>query len=101
MQSNGASTFSTTKHIDSLFDPTHEEIKSQVDPFWLESLPSISKHSARAILPQLHPHCPIGYDPSATPKDSYTGLNIGSSIVSSIAGKKGSLLSYVRDQKMK
>ena len=99
--SNGASTFSTTKHIDSLFDPTHEEIKSQVDPFWLESLHSISKPSARAILPQLHPHCPIGYDPSATPKDPYTGISSGPSVVSSTAGKKGSLLSYVRDQKTK
>ena len=96
--SPGLSKSSTTRnHIDSLFAPNQEEIRSQIDPFWLESLNSISKPSARAIIPQLQPNCPMGYGPSATPNDSYST----SPIVSSTAGKRGSLLSYVRDQKTK
>jgi hypothetical protein len=69
---------------------------SQIDPYWRESLLQLSKSTSRALLNQLDPKiCPMGYDPTASPKG---GLS-SSSPTTSTAGKKGTFLAYCRRQK--
>mmetsp|Transcript_8180 Transcript_8180/g.15395 ORF Transcript_8180/g.15395 Transcript_8180/m.15395 type:complete len:1426 (-) Transcript_8180:2488-6765(-) len=67
---------------------------SNIDPFWLDILQCITKPSARALISQLNPSCPMGYDPTASPFGNDTSKG-------KTAGKKGSLLAYVREQKEK
>jgi predicted GIY-YIG superfamily endonuclease len=84
-------------HVYNLFYPpvpTSSSPSCRIDPFWLDALQSITKPSARALISQLNPSCPMGYDPTASPfgNDASKGKT---------AGKKGSLLGYVREQKEK
>ena len=81
--------------------------KSKINEYWKEPLQSISKPSARAIVSQLNLSCSMGYDPIATPYDHLTidanerGGQSKKNPTTTTAGKKGSLLSYVREQKEK
>jgi hypothetical protein len=70
--------------VHSLFTPTIEQAPCFLDPYWKEPLQSIRKPSARALVSQLDPSCPMGYNPQ-----------------SATAAKKGSLLAYVREEKQK
>jgi Mismatch repair ATPase (MutS family) len=74
--------------------PTSSSQSCKIDPVWMKALQSITKPSAKALISQLNPSCPMGYDPTANPSgnDSSKGKT---------AGKKGSLLGYVREQKEK
>ena len=101
---------STNTAYDLRVDRLIHSKKSQINEYWHKPLKSITKPSARAILPQLDSSCPMGYDPTATPYDSTMTVsgeeNKTSSpnrkvTTTSTAGKKGSLLSFVREQKMK
>ena len=78
--------------VDELLSPSMSS--SKIDSHWFEPLLSVAKPSARALISQLHPDCPIGYDPTATPFGN-------DSVRTKTAGKKGSLLGYVREQKEK
>lgn len=64
---------------------------SEIDPYWMEPLLSLTKTSSRALVKQLHPHCPFAYDPNAVP----------SSLVSTNTTNKKETphLSFVRAQK--
>ena len=69
---------------------------SMIDSYWKESLLFLTKPSARNIVVQLNPAlCPMGYDPSAAPIGSLK------TPTESTAGKKGSLLAYVRENKLR
>ena len=80
---------------------------SQIHNYWDDIIAHMSKPAAKSMLQQLNPIiCPMGYDPLATPLDSIptnraTRSGVQSSTTTTTAGKKGSLLSYVRDQKRK
>ena len=77
--------------VDALFDSRG----SKIHPFWRDSLLQITKPSARTMVSQLNSQqCPMGYDPAASP-------GIKTPVTTSEAGKKGSLLHYVRQQKEK
>ena len=91
------------KVVDSLFRPA-----SKIDPYWKEPLLKLSKPTARTLLSQLDPfQCPNGYDPNARPTGPYASLsslelNPSPSAVSTPStqkGKRGTFLSYVREQK--
>ena len=97
---------------------SHEQIvdalfaspKCKIDSYWKQPLLELSRPVARELLYQLNSElCPVGYDPDATPqrKNSYfsssststkTTTNTGSNLT---AGRKGSFLAFVRDQKLK
>ncbi|KAL3943367.1 MAG: hypothetical protein SGBAC_002570 [Bacillariaceae sp.] len=69
--------------------------QSKLDPYWKEPLSKLSKSTARALLEQLDPYqCPMGYNPSAVPRGS-----IKKATAAPTAGKKGSFLSFCRQQK--
>lgn len=81
--------------VHNLFHPPKSSSPTcRIDPYWLDAIQSITKPSARALISQLNPSCPMGYDPAAGPfgYDATKGKT---------AGKKGSLLGYVREQKEK
>ena len=93
--------------VDTLFVKHEESVPSTakkmgcaIDEYWHDATRRITKPSARAIVPQLNPMCPMGYDPMATPS-SFNSDTARTSTTATRAGKKGSLLSYVRDQKQK
>jgi len=86
-------TITFTDQVSHLFSPPNPS-SSKIDPFWHEAIQSITKPSARSLIAQLNPSCPMGYDPTATPFGNDTTR-------SKTAGKKGSLLGYVREQKIK
>lgn len=68
--------------------------KSKIDSYWNEPLLHVTKPSARNMVVQLNPAlCPMGYDPSAAPIGSLK------TTTEPTAGKKGSLLAYVRENK--
>jgi len=78
--------------VDALFDSR----TSKIHHFWKDVLLQITKPSAQSMVLQLNSQqCPMGYDPSASPGIKTTPNT------SSEAGKKGSLLHYVRLQKKK
>ena len=88
-ETSGASYAST---VEELF-----QRRSKVNDYWKEPLLLVTKPSARQMVLQLNAlQCPMGYDPLAVPLQT-----LGSSVRTSesTAGKKGSLLHYVRDQK--
>lgn len=73
--------------------------KSLMEKYWREPLLHITKTSARAMISQLNAmNCPMGYDPLAVPFDPLRGTQVENSYTPT-AGKKGSLLHYVREQK--
>lgn len=77
--------------VDSLFDGRGSKLHS----YWKDAILQVTKPSARSMVLQLNPDiCPMGFDPSASP-------GIVKSCANSEAGKKGSLLHYVRQQKTK
>jgi len=89
------STVAFIDHVNHLFSPpTPSSTPSKIDLSWHEAIQSITKPSARSLVAQLNPSCPMGYDPTATPFGNDTTR-------SKTAGKKGSLLGYVREQKLK
>lgn len=68
--------------------------KSKIDSFWKEPLMFVTKPSARNMVEQLNAAlCPMGYDPSAAPIGSLK------TPTEPTAGKKGSLLAFVRENK--
>ena len=92
---NATNTLTFNGIVNELFSPPKISSKpSKIDDYWLEAMHSVTKPSARSLISQLHPDCPMGYDPTATPFGNDTSR-------SKTAGKKGSLLGYVRDQKDK
>lgn len=66
---------------------------TKIDSYWEEPLRSLAKPSARNLVQQLHPHCPMGYDPNATPVSHLTSSN------NTTTKKETPLLSFVRTQK--
>lgn len=80
--------------VDSLFDSSGNKIND----YWKEILRSIDKPKVRDIVGQLTNSCPMGYNPIATP-NSPSGISENGEISVTQAGKKGSLLSYVREQR--
>ncbi|KAG7371907.1 MutS2 protein [Nitzschia inconspicua] len=96
---------------------SHEQIvetlfaspKSKVDPYWKLPLLQLSKPVARELLLQLNSElCPLGFDPDAAPRrksalfsSDETGIRTAAPSIGSTAGRKGSFLSFVRDQKQK
>ncbi|CAJ1966258.1 unnamed protein product [Cylindrotheca closterium] len=80
---------------DDLVESFFSAKQSKIDPYWKEPLSKLSKSTARALLEQLDPfQCPMGYDPSAVPRGS-----IKKPAATTTAGKKGSFLSFCRQQK--
>lgn len=70
--------------------------KSKIHSFWKEPLLQVAKPSARNMVLQLNPAlCPMGYDPTAAPAGSLK------TTTEPTAGKKGSLLAYVRENKQR
>jgi ribosomal protein L25 (general stress protein Ctc) len=70
--------------------------KSKIDSFWKEALLRVTKPSARNMVMQLNPAvCPMGFDPTAAPTGSLK------TTLEPTAGKKGSLLAYVRENKQR
>jgi len=84
--------------LDSIFKKT---TSLEINSYWYNHLKNISKPSARSIVSQLDYSCPLGYDPLAVPYVSTKSINTISSIKKTTAGKKGSLLYFVRNQKRK
>ena len=95
--------------VENLFSSTLSSNGSQIDIFWKQFLLQVDKPIAKAIIQQLNPNCPMGYDPNASPQisslmTSFT-LNEHKSnhndgyARATVSGKKGTLLEYVRDQK--
>lgn len=84
------------------FEQTVEQIfgkKSKVHPYWKDQLLRINKPSARYMVNQLNGDiCPMGYDPLAVPHDPLR-VTVDSTVTA--AGKRGSLLAYVRDEKLR
>ncbi len=79
------------KIVESLFDAK----SSKLDPHWKDALLQVAKPSAQSLVLQLDAEkCPTGFDPSMLP-------NLKSKSTPSVAGKKGSLLHYMRQQKEK
>jgi MutS domain V/MutS domain I len=73
------------------------EGKSKLHPYWRDHLLRMTKPSARTIVTQLNAEiCPMGYDPLAILNDP---LRVTDSTVTT-AGKRGSLLAFVRDEKL-
>ena len=101
---------STNTIYDAFIEDLFSSSVSKIDIYWHESMKSITKPSARSIVSQLNPSCPMGYNPIATPYESMIENNNNndnnnnddnSPAKTTTAGKKGSLLSYVREQKEK
>ena len=78
-----------------------DEKKSKLNLCWKESLLQLTRPSARSLIPQLTPDCPMGFDPTAIPLDPLLSKFADSSTTTTTAGKKGSFLAYVREQKEK
>jgi hypothetical protein len=83
-QTKGGPIHNYRNQVHNLFTPNIEQAPCCLDPYWKEPLESIRKPSARALVSQLDPSCPMGYNPQ-----------------SATAAKKGSLLAYVREEKQK
>lgn len=75
-------------HVQSLFQGK----ASKIDKCWKDPMLKLTKPSARNIVLQFAPDCPMGYDPLATPLGT---IKSGTTT----AGKQGSLLHYCREQK--
>jgi MutS domain V/MutS domain I len=93
---------------------SHEQIvetlfaspKSKIDPYWKQPLLELSRPVARELLLQLNSElCPLGFDPEATPQRKSALFSTGTTTTTSTtgatttAGRKGSFLAFVRDQK--
>jgi MutS domain V/MutS domain I len=76
-------------HVEALFDSKC----SKIDIVWKEPMLKLTKPSARNMVFQFAPDCPMGYNPLASP------LGVTSSTATLTAGKQGSLLHYCREQK--
>lgn len=76
---------------------------SKINPYWKESLLQLTRPSARSLVPQLTPDCPLGFDPAAIPLDPLLrrSPDAATSATPSTAGKKGSFLAFCREQKKK
>jgi hypothetical protein len=89
----------------SIMDPYQQRVeallgeKSKIDPYWKDSLLQLSRPSARSLVSQLNPDCPLGYDPLAVPLDPLSRKSSSLPPTTTTAGKKGSFLAYCRDQK--
>eukprot|EP00815_Leptocylindrus_aporus_P011553 CAMPEP_0116050140 /NCGR_PEP_ID=MMETSP0322-20121206/203_1 /TAXON_ID=163516 /ORGANISM="Leptocylindrus danicus var. apora, Strain B651" /LENGTH=334 /DNA_ID=CAMNT_0003532633 /DNA_START=208 /DNA_END=1208 /DNA_ORIENTATION=+ len=70
---------------------------SKISPYWDEKLQTVEKSTSKNLLQQLDASCPMGYDPYALPSGAIGIRRREPEKV--VAGKKGSLLSYVREQK--
>jgi len=71
-----------------------------IDPYWMEPLLSLTKSSARSLVRQLQSsHCPMGYDPTASPVNSILSKNSVNNKGSTPVKRTTSLLSYIRHQK--
>ena len=72
----------------------------KINSYWYESLQRVNKHKARVLVSQLNPSCPLGFDPLASPSVNVTSDDEGMDTFTATASmKKGSLLSFVREQK--
>jgi hypothetical protein len=86
------STSSHEQNVDSLFDAK----SSKLDPYWKEALTQVTKPSAQNLVFQLNAQlCPTGFDPSASPHVRSTSTS------TSEVRKKGTLLHFIRQQKLK
>ena len=80
------------QHVESLFGRRD----SKLDPYWKKPLLQLTRTTSRAMVAQLEPvHCPMGYNPNATP----TTRGGRTTTTSTSASKRGTFLSYVRQQK--
>ena len=92
---NSTNTRAFNDVVNDLFSPPKAASKtSKIDRYWLEAMHSLTRPSARSLISQLHPSCPMGYDPTATPSGKKMSL-------ATTAGKKGTLVDFVRKQKEK
>ena len=72
--------------------------KCKVNAFWKDHLRRLTRPSARSLVSQLDANeCPMGYNPLARPFSPLKQSD--SAITTTTAGKKGSFLSYCREQK--
>jgi len=69
--------------------------KNEIASYWRKELLRINKPSANALLSQLSPYCPLGYDPLASP------FSTEHEALPDTKTKKNSLLNFVREQKRK
>ena len=91
ISNTGTTVSSHQQTVDSLFDTK----SSKLHPYWKDAILQVAKPSAQNLVLQLNAQtCPAGFDPLASP-------NRKSTAGTSEAGKKGSLLHYVRQQKVK
>ena len=84
--------------VNTLFNPIQSKKKSKIDKYWEEALQSLTKPSAKAIVAQLDPSCPMGYNPQATPNML---TNSKKAVKKTTSGMKGTLLAFVREEKLK
>jgi hypothetical protein len=118
---NPSSTMSHVKLHDTTNMNTYQKLveqiftnpKGKIHHYWKESLLHLSRPTAQMLVSQLDSEqCPMGYDPLAVPLDPFlrrftvdTGTsNSGmstSTASTTQAGKKGSFLSFCREQKEK
>ena len=81
-------------------DGDNDNNDASLDPYWLEPLQSLTKSSSRSLVRQLqYEHCPMGYDPSASPFSALLSSNSTSSTDSDNKKRTTSLLSFIRHQK--
>jgi hypothetical protein len=90
-----------SEFINGLFASNEEN--NQMDESWKDVLLNrIDRPSAKQLVYQLNSElCPMGYDPNATPAAAiHMGMTTTTTALSSsMQGKKGSLLAFVREQK--
>ena len=91
---------STASTVEGSYEHTVEQLfgrKSKVSPYWKDRLLRLTKPSARSMVAQLNSDiCAMGYDPVSVPNDPLRRTTDASTTT---AGKPGSLLAYVREEK--
>ena len=86
--------------LENIFQKNSIQRPIKINPYWYESLKRLNRHKARVLVSQLNPACPLGFDPLATPSANLTSYDDSMETFTVTAmTKKGSLLSYVREQK--
>jgi hypothetical protein len=102
----------STRHHERAVHALFERSGNLIHRYWEEPLLELNRPSAKALLPQLDSTgCPMGFDPLSRPMAMASVLGpelqgsdaLGTSAgpQTTTAGKKGSFLSYCRDQKNK
>jgi hypothetical protein len=89
--------------IDNIFRKNDDfQKKVKVNQYWLEPLKRLNRHKARVLVSQLNPSCPLGFDPLANASLNITSDDNGTDATpTATTSKRGSLLAYVREQKVR